>query len=122
MSLNPVKNFFEATITSTILSTSTSFTVGTGIGATFIDPAVEGEYNIVVFNATDYPSPDADPYAVFLRVTSITDDTITIQQPASGNDYNGEGDANIARDLNIASKTYKCQRNLTKNDIDKIES
>ena len=122
MSLDPVKNFFEAVITSTILSSSTTFTVGTGVGASFIDPAVDGEYNLIVFNSTDYPTPDADPYAVFLRVKSISTDTITIQQPASGNDYNGEGDSNIARDLNIAGKTYTVQRVASKNDWDKIQT
>lgn len=120
MAIDPVKNFFEAVVTSTILSDSTTFTVGSGIGATFIDPAVYGEYNLVFFNATDYPTPDLDPYAVFLRITSVSADTIGIQQPAPGNDYNGEGDSNIARDLNIAGKTYKCQRVISKNDWDRI--
>lgn len=63
-----------------------------------------GEYNLVWWNATDYPDPADDPSVEIVRVTDRTDDTLTITRGQEGT---------AAVDHNLPGKTYKMIAGLT---------
>lgn len=63
-----------------------------------------GEYNLVWWNATDYPDPADDPSVEIVRVTDRTDDTLTITRAQ---------EATAAVDHNLPGKTYKLIAGLT---------
>jgi len=50
------------------------------------DPATQGEYNVVIWDVTQYPRPDQDPNVEILRVTAIdtTADDLTVTRGQEG--------------------------------------
>lgn len=61
-------------------------------------------FNVVWWNATDYPDPSDDPGVEIVRVTAISTDTLTVtrgQEGTSGQDHN------------VAGKTYKMMAGVT---------
>lgn len=61
-------------------------------------------FNVVWWNATDYPDPSDDPGVEIVRVTAILTDTLTVTRAQEGT---------AANDHNIAGKTYKMIAGLT---------
>ena len=82
--LDAVANFAKATLTGTLPAGATSFSVGAGSGALFPNPAITPDYNIVLWNSTDYPRAEDDPDVELLRVTARSTDTFTIARAQEG--------------------------------------
>jgi len=101
-----IKNFVIVEVSTGYDDSATTVVLESGHGAKLPDPAV-ANFNLVWWNATDYPNPADDPDVEIPRVTARTTDTLTIVRPAVGNSYNGETSDNTAKNHNIAGKTYK---------------
>lgn len=80
MALDPVVNFFQTEIaTLPVASGGTSIVISTGDGAKLPDPAVDGAFNLTIYN-------ESDPFALpeIVRVTAITGDTLTVTRAQEG--------------------------------------
>jgi hypothetical protein len=110
MPLDTITNFGYGTLASGINGAVTSATLTTGHGARF--PA--SNFNVVIWNATDYTNAAAAYYAgeaEIVRVTSRSSDTLTITRAQ-------EGTAAVTH--NTAAKTYAVSLSLTKKTYDEI--
>lgn len=95
------KNFSKATVSDGNYDASaTSIDLTTGGG----DRMPVAPFNLVWWNATDFPDPSDDPSVEIVRVTDVTDDTLTIVRGQEGT---------AAADHNLAGKTYKVIACLT---------
>jgi hypothetical protein len=80
MPLDPVVNFFRSNIATLPLNSgTTTLVVASGDGNKLPDPAVDGAFNLVVYNAAD---PFATPEIV--RCTARSSDTLTILRAQEG--------------------------------------
>ena len=113
MALDPVKNFAKVTVSTGYDSTATSITLNSGDGDKLPDPATDGAFNLVWWNATDYADPSDDPNVEIVRVTAKSGDTLTITRGQEGTS---------AADHNLSGKTYKMVLAITKKMVDDIES
>lgn len=102
MALDRFKNFAVVTLGGTIdAAVTTNLNLGTGNAAKL--PAVP--FNAVIWNSTDYATPDLDPNTEILRFTSVTSDTVNVFARAQ------EGTA--AATHNTGGKTYKLLATVT---------
>ena len=120
--IDPVRNYINVTVSAGYDNLAASIVLGSGLGASLPNPSTEGNYNLIWYNSTDYSDPSKDPNVEIIRVTALATDTLTIQRPTLGNNYNGEGSVNLASTHNIASKVYKLMLGGTKNTIDSINN
>lgn len=112
--LDPVKNFAKTNLdTAGISSVDTTMLVSTGTASLFPDPSVDGAFNGVIYNSTDYTNPSDDPSVEIVRVTGLTGDTFTITRGQEGTS---------ASDHNTAGKVYTFANILTKKMIDDIRT
>jgi len=118
--LDPVKNFAFVEVSTGYDAAATSIALVTNDGAKLPDPSVDGAFNLVWWNYTDYKNPSEDPNREIVRVTARSTDTLTIVRPVVGNDYNGEGSENTASTKNETDKTYKMILSFTKKPSDDI--
>lgn len=110
MALDPTANFAKVEVSTGYDASATSIVLTTGEGAKL--PGTQN-YNLVWWNATDYPDPADDPNKEIVRVTARTTDTLTVtrNQESSG-----------ASTKNTGSKTYNMVLSITKKMIDDIET
>lgn len=95
------KNFAKVTVADGNYDDSvTEIDVATGQGVRL----PQAPFNAVWWNATDYPDPSDDPSKEIVRVTDVTDDTLTIERDQ---EFTG------AFDHNEAGKTYNLANTLT---------
>lgn len=94
------KNFAKATVDGGYEDSATSIDVLAGEGDRF----AVAPFNVVWWNATDFPDPADDPTREIVRVTSLTDDTLTITRAQEGT---------AASDHNLPGKTYKLIAGIT---------
>jgi hypothetical protein len=99
--MDAIKNFAKATVDGAIESTDTSITLLTGHG----DRLPAAPFNVVIWNATDYPDPSDYPIVEIIRVGTKTGDVL------SDLDRGQEGTA--AEDHNVAGKTYSLITGMT---------
>lgn len=100
MSLDNAKNFAKVTVDGGYDDTVTSVDVLAGEGARL--PTVP--FNIVWWNATDYPDPADDPDVEIVRCTNIATDTLTVTRAQ---------ESTLASAKDISAKTYKMIAGLT---------
>jgi len=81
MVLDAVSNFVRGETDAAIDSAQT--TVSVVDASIFPDPATDGEYNVVIWDAGQYPRPDQDPNVEILRVTAIDTGTDDLTAGAS---------------------------------------
>jgi hypothetical protein len=112
MPLDPTKNFAKATVTTGYDASATSIALTSGHGAKLPDPATDGAFNLVWWNATDYGDPSDDPNVEIVRCTARSTDTLTVTRAQEGTS---------ASTKNTSGKTYKMILALTKKMIDDIE-
>jgi len=93
-----VKNFAKGTVSGTYGSGDTAVTLSTGHGSRFLDPATDGAYPIVWWNATDHADPADDPNREVCLCTARAGDVLTLTR--------GQEDTS-ASTKNTAGKTYK---------------
>lgn len=113
MALDPAKNFAEADLTAGIAAGVTSFSVQAGYGARFPDPAADGAFNVVCYNATDYQNPADDPYREVFRVTARAADAFTVNRAQ-------ESTADTAK--NLPGRTYRIVNAFTAGMRDALQS
>lgn len=115
-SLDPVLNFAKATVSVGYGSTDTTIQLASGQGAKFPAASVVGAYNLVFWNASDYPDPSDDPAVEIVRVThggGSDGDTLTVVRAQ---------ETTSASAKNNLNKIYKMQLTVTKKMIDDINS
>jgi len=113
MALDPIKNFAKVTVSTGYDSAATSITLNSGDGNKLPDPATDGAFNLVWWNATDYPDPSDDPNVEIVRVTAKSGDTLTITRGQEGTS---------AVDHNTSGKTYKMVLAVTEKTMSDINS
>ena len=111
MSLDPVKNFAKVEVSTDYDDLATSIVLVAGDGAKLPDPAVDGAFNLVWWNETDYKDPADDPDKEIVRCTAKSTDTLTMTRAQEGTS---------ATVKNIAGKTYKMVLAFTKKKEDDI--
>jgi hypothetical protein len=100
MSLDQAKNFAKATVSTGYDAAATSIVLNTGDGAKL----PTAPFNVVWWNATDYPDPSDDPNVEIVRVTGKSSDTLTVTRAQ---------ESTSASTKNTAGKTYKMIAGLT---------
>jgi hypothetical protein len=113
--LDQVTNFAKATVSVGYGSAATSIVLASGQGAKFPAASV-GAYNLVWWNATDFPDPSDDPAVEIIRVTNgggSDGDTLTIVRAQEGT---------VASNKLNLNKIYKMQLALTAKMISDILS
>lgn len=116
MTVDPVKNFAKVTVSTGYTNIDTSIVLSTGNGDKLPDPSIDGFFNLVWYNSTDYPDPSDDPNVEIVRITSRIVDTIIISRAQEGT---------LASNHNLSGKTYKMILAPTKkliNDLDVLSS
>lgn len=98
MALDPVKNFGKVTVSTGYDAAAVSVTLLAGYGAKLPQPSSDGAFNLVWYNATDYPDPSDDPNVEIIRVTARVTDVLTITRAQEGT---------AASTKNSSGKTYK---------------
>jgi len=115
MSLDPVRNFAYGVLISGISDTDTSLTVSDSDASKFPDPNIDGAFNVVIYNYTDYKNPAEDPDVEIVRVTNAQSSggniTYTITRAQEGT---------TAKNHNTTGKTYRIILAPTKKMIDDI--
>lgn len=112
--LDPAKNFAKVAVAVGFDSSATSVSLAPGDGAKLPDPSVDGPFNLVVWNSTDYPDPTDDPSKEIIRVTSRTIDTLdTVTRGQEGTS---------AANHNTGGKTYLMILAPTKKLVDDISA
>jgi hypothetical protein len=104
--LDQIANFAKATVSVGYGLAATSIVLASGQGARF-PAASAGAYNLVYWNATDFPDPSDDPAVEIVRVThggGSDGDTLTIVRAQEG--------TLASNKLNL-NKIYKMQLALT---------
>lgn len=97
--IDAVKNFAIVTVSAGYDAAATSIALTAGHGARLPDTAVDGSFNLVWWNSTDYANPSDDPNVEIVRVTTRSTDTLN---PI----VRGE-DGTSASTKNTGGKTYK---------------
>lgn len=114
-SLDQVLNFAKVTVSVGYGPTATSIQLSSGQGAK-LPTASTGAYNLVWWNATDFPDPSDDPAVEIVRVTNgggTDGDTLTVLRAQETTT------ASAKQNLN---KIYKMQLTVTKKMIDDINT
>lgn len=109
--LDPVSNFALCTVSTGYDSLATSVDLVVGGGAKLPDPATDGHFNLVWWEASSFSNPADDPYKEIVRVTAKSGETLTITRAQEGT---------TASDHNIANKTYCMILAITKKQMDDI--
>jgi hypothetical protein len=104
MALDPVKNFAIVTISTGYAAGALSVALQSGEGAKLPNPAVDGAFNLVWWNFTDYWNPSLDPNVEIVRCTARVSDTLTITRAQEGT---------TAAAHNTAGKSYRMILGLT---------
>lgn len=113
MSLDPVTNFGKVTVSTGYSISDTSVALSSGNGSLLPNPSADGAFNLVWYNATDYPDPSDDPDKEIVRCTARSSDTITITRAQ-------ESTSAVAH--NTSAKTYKMILAVTKKMVTDIQS
>lgn len=108
---DPAKNFAKCVVTGTYSSADTAITLQAGEGTKLPAPALEGAFNLVWWNYTDYPDPSGDPNKEIVRCTARTADALTVTRAQEGTS---------ASTKNTAGKTYMMALSFTKKMYDDI--
>lgn len=98
--MDAVKNFAKVTVDGGVEALDTEITLQAGHGARL--PAVP--FNMVLWNATDYPDPSDDPIVEIVRVTDNTSDVLTVDRGQEGTS---------TEEHTLAGKTYKMVAGMT---------
>lgn len=96
--LDPVKNFAKVTVSTGYDASATSVALSSGQGSKLPNPAVDGAFNLVWWNSTDYDDPSDDPNVEVVRCTGRSTDTLTITRAQ---------ESTSASTKNTSGKTYK---------------
>lgn len=105
---DPIVNFFKSTLVGTYSNTDTSFTIATGDGALLPDPAVDGAYNLTIFEGLQVTNSTTFE---IVRVTAKSGDVLTVTRQQEGTSA-----------LTIGSATHSILMSATKKTFDDINT
>ena len=111
--LDPVINFGKVTVSTGYSNSDTSIALSSGDGAKLPAPAVNGAFNLIWWNSTDYGDPADDPSVEIVRCTARSTDTLTVTRAQEGTSATAK---------NTGGKTYKMILGLTKKTIDDLDN
>lgn len=109
--LDPVKNFAKVTVSTGYDASATSIALTSGQGAKLPTPSIDGSFNLVWWNSTDYSDPSDDPNVEIVRCTARSTDTLTVTRAQ---------ESTSASTKNTSAKTYKMILAPTKKLVDDI--
>lgn len=78
--IDATKNFIRVTVSTGYNNSATSIVLTAGGGALLPSPP----FNVVWYDATNYPDPSNDPNVEIVRVTAIVTDTLTVTRAQEG--------------------------------------
>ncbi len=108
---DPVKNFAKCIVSGGYSSGATIITLQTGEGSKLPDPSIDGAFNMVWWNYTDYKDPSDDPNREIVRIIARTNDVLTVIR----------GQENIiASTKNTSGKVYYLMIAFTKKTYDDV--
>jgi len=110
--IDPVKNFGLVTVSTTYNAGDTVIQLSAGEAAKLPDPAVDGEYDVTWWDATDYANPSLDPNREIVRVTGMSFDQITVIRGQQGTSDSSKS---------TVGHTYMISRSITKKDWDELQ-
>ncbi len=96
--MDPVKNFGFVTVSTGYDDVDTSIILSTGHGAKLPDPVIDGDFNLIWYDSTNFPNPADDSSVEIVRCTAISADTLTVTRSA---------ESTSATTKNTADATYK---------------
>ena len=102
--VDPFINFGKAIVSQGYDNLETTIVLDAGAGSIFPDPSIDGAFNLVWWNSTDYGDPTDDPNKEIVRCTSLSGDTITIMRAQEGT---------TASVKNLSGKIYKVALSIT---------
>jgi hypothetical protein len=105
---DPIVNFFKSTLVGTYSNTDTSFTIATGDGALLPDPAVDGAFNLTIFEGLQVSNSTSFE---IVRVTAKSGDVLTVTRGAES-----------TTPLTIGSGTHSILMSATKKTFDDINT
>jgi len=111
--LDPIINFGKVTVSTGHTGTDTTIVLNSGEGAKIPDPSIDGSFNLVWYNSTDYPDPSDDPMVEIIRCITRVIDTIVIMRAQEGT---------LSSNKNTPGKTYKMILSPTKKTITDIQT
>lgn len=80
----PVRNFCSVEVKLGYDEFATSIELLDGEASKLPDPAMEGCYNLVWFNCSDYKNPADDPHREIVKVTALTGNFLSVQRGQEG--------------------------------------
>lgn len=102
--MDPVRNFAIVTVYGAYDYSDDTIQLEEGEASKLPDIDTEGEFNLVWWNAEEYPNPAEDPDVEIVRVTDINYDELTITRAEEDTDATGKsGGSKMA--LVITKKT-----------------
>ena len=110
--LDPVRNFGKVTVSTGYTDLDTIIVLNAGDGAR-LPATVDGQFNLIWYNWSEYRDPADDPNREIVRVTARTGDIITVGRHEEGT---------TATNKNLTGRTYKMILSQTKKTIDDIVS
>jgi hypothetical protein len=113
MAVDPVRNFAKCRVSGGYATGVTTVALIGGEGSKLPDPAVDGPFNVVWWDAKTYADPSDDPNREIVRVTGRSADVLTVQRGQ-------EGTTDL--DHNAGGKQYKMVLAPTKKLIDDLRS
>lgn len=105
---DPIVNFFKSTLVGTYSNTDTSFTIATGDGALLPDPAVDGAFNLTIFEGLQVTNSTTFE---IVRVTAKSGDVLTVTRGQEGTSA-----------LTIGSATHSILMSATKKTFDDLNT
>ena len=84
MGLMPVKNFAEAVMANGITAAGPTVTVKNGQTTNLSNPNTEGQFEAVIWDATQYPSPHLDPLHEIVLVRSLSGNVYSVTRGQGG--------------------------------------
>lgn len=117
MALDPVTNFAEVTVSQGYDASATAIALASNEGAKLPTTSSTSNYNLVWYNATDYPGVIGDPNIEIVRVTSRSGDNLTVVR---GQETTAGG--LLASTKNTSNKTYKMILGITAKTITDIDA
>ena len=109
--MDPVKNFGFVTVSTGYDASATSVILSTGHGAKLPNPSVDGEFNLIWYDSTNFPNPADDSSVEIVRCTARSTDTLTVTRSA---------ESTSATTKNTTDATYKMFSGVTAKTITDI--
>lgn len=111
--ISPVRNFAIFQTVQGYSNTATAISLVAGSSTALPTVGIDGSYNLVWFNNSDYRAPYVDPFREIIKVVGNTGDTLAILRGQENT---------LAQNHNIPGKQYSVILSLTQQCIDEIRS